>query len=240
LASCLDPGLRHGDGIQTYSGRINNPESIEQVSQLRWFSYGLVLVAIAAMVLFSWPKLAANLFATGVSGQSFMPHGMCYLWVPQLWWLHLSTDLLIGLSYVCILATLVYLIHRARRDIPFSWIFLAFGLFIIACAVTHFMGAWTIWNASYWLSGYTKLLTAVVSVATALVLPLQVPKVLSLVEAVKLSEQRKTQLEAAHIELAEARDAALEERRGSNRNSSPTCRMSCARRSTPSSATAKS
>jgi hypothetical protein len=23
LASCLDPGLRHGDGIQTYSGRIN-------------------------------------------------------------------------------------------------------------------------------------------------------------------------------------------------------------------------
>jgi len=187
-----------------------NPESIEQVSQLRWFSYGLVLVAIAAMVLFSWPKLAANLFATGVSGQSFMPHGMCYLWVPQLWWLHLSTDLLIGLSYVCISATLVYLIHRARRDIPFSWIFLAFGLFIIACAVTHFMGAWTIWNASYWLSGYTKLLTAVVSVATALVLPLQVPKVLSLVEAVKLSEQRKSQLEAAHIELAEARDAALE------------------------------
>lgn len=185
-------------------------ESIGQVSLARWWSYVAAMLASAALLLFLWPRLAANLFATGFGDLSFMPHGTCYLWVPQLFWLHVSTDLLIGLSYVAISATLVYLIHRARRDIPFSWVFLAFGLFIIACAATHFMGAWTIWHATYWLSGYAKLLTAGVSVATAVVLPLQVPKVFDLIEAVKLSEQRKAELEQAHVELAEARDAALE------------------------------
>ncbi len=185
-------------------------ESIEQVSSSRWLSYVGAMLACAALLLWGWPKLATHLFATGVGDLTFMPHGTCFLWVPQLWWLHLGTDLSIGISYVAISATLVYLIHRARRDIPFSWVFLAFGLFIIACAVTHFMGAWTIWHATYWLSGYAKLLTAVVSVATAVVLPLQVPKVLGLIEAVKLSEERRAQLERAHVELAEARDAALE------------------------------
>jgi signal transduction histidine kinase/CheY-like chemotaxis protein len=176
----------------------------------RIFSYGAGLVAPAAMLLFVWPKLAANLFASGFGEDSFMPHGFCYLWVPQLWLMHVSSDLLIGLSYVAISSTLVYLIYRARRDIPFSWIFLAFGVFIVACGMTHFMEVWTIWHATYWLSGYVKLLTASVSVATAVVLPFLVPKVFMLIESVKISEERKAQLETAHYELAEARDAALE------------------------------
>jgi signal transduction histidine kinase/CheY-like chemotaxis protein len=161
-------------------------------------------------LLVLWPGLASNLFSSGFGDRMFMPHGACYVWVPQLWLMHMSTDLLIGISYVAISLTLVYLIHRARRDIPFQWVFLAFGLFIIACGTTHFMEVWTIWNASYWLSGYAKLLTAAVSVATAVVLPGLVPKVLALIQTVKLSDERKAQLEIAHRELAEARDAALE------------------------------
>jgi signal transduction histidine kinase len=172
--------------------------------------YSAALLAPAAVLLAVWPRLATNLLATGFGEQSFMPHGICYLWVPQLWLLHVSTDLLIGVSYVTISSTLVYLIYRARHDIPFSWVFLAFGVFIIACSATHFMEVWTIWNATYWLSGYVKLLTAAASVATAVVLPFQVPKVFMLIEAVKLSEERRAQLERAHHELAEARDAALE------------------------------
>jgi signal transduction histidine kinase/CheY-like chemotaxis protein len=172
--------------------------------------YGFSLLGPAALLLVVWPKLAGNLFATGFEAQNFMPHGWCYMWVPQLWLMHVSTDLLIGLSYVAISSALVYLIYRARHDIPFSWVFLAFGLFIVACGATHFMEVWTIWHATYWLSGYIKLLTATISVATAVVLPFLVPKIFMLIQAVKLSEERKAQLESAHHELAEARDAALE------------------------------
>jgi hypothetical protein len=76
---------------------------------------------------------------------------------------------------------------------------------IFSCSITHFMEAWTIWHATYWLSGYIKLLTAASSVATAIVLPFLVPKVLTLIRAVKVSEERREQLETAHYELAEAR-----------------------------------
>jgi len=66
--------------------------------------------APAAVLLFAWPRLAANLFANGFAEQMFMPHGMCYLWVPQLYFLHVSSDLLIGLSYIAISSTLIYLV----------------------------------------------------------------------------------------------------------------------------------
>lgn len=68
----------------------------------------------------------------------FLPHGFCYLWNRPLLWTHLTSDLLIGVSYVVISFALAALVHRARRDIPFSVIFVAFGLFIITCGMTHF------------------------------------------------------------------------------------------------------
>ncbi len=166
-------------------------------------TYAAALLIPAGILLAIWPKLGSNLFANGFGGESFMPHGMCYLWVPQLYWMHVSSDLLIGLSYLAISSTLIYLIYRAREDMPFSWIFVAFGVFILACAGTHFMGVWTVWNPAYWLAGYVKLLTAAASVATAVVLPFLVPKVLSLIKAVKLSEERRVELERTQHSLAE-------------------------------------
>lgn len=50
----------------------------------------------------------------------------------------------LGIAYLAISGTLVYLVYRARRDIPFRWMFLAFGLFIVACGGTHFMEVVTI------------------------------------------------------------------------------------------------
>jgi PAS domain S-box-containing protein len=152
--------------------------------------YGVALVLSAVALLFIWPGLFRNLLATGSATEAFMPHQHCYLFINELVWLHLSTDTLIGLSYVSISLTLAYLVYRARRDIPFHWVFLAFGLFIIACGATHFMEVWTTYNATYWLSGYVKLVTAVASVATALVLPPLVPKTLALVQSAKLVEER--------------------------------------------------
>ena len=57
---------------------------------------------------------------------NFMPHGFCYLWNPRLVWLHVISDMLIGLSYLSIPVTLAYL-ARKRRDVPFHWMFGCFG-----------------------------------------------------------------------------------------------------------------
>jgi PAS domain S-box-containing protein len=99
----------------------------------------------------------------------FMPHGFCYLWTPGLIGLHVVSDALIALSYVSISVTLLY-ITRKRRDIPFSWMFLCFGAFIVACGGTHLAEVWTIWFPSYWPSGMLKAVTAGLSVATAILL----------------------------------------------------------------------
>src|SRR5262245_30439993 len=121
-----------------------------------------VLAAIAAVCC-----VAPDYWRKVLSTQGFMPHGHCYFWRPEVVWLHVGSDLLIGFSYVAISATLAYLVYKARRDIPFHWMILAFGLFIVACGGTHFMEVWTLWQPRYWLSGDVKLLTAAASVATA-------------------------------------------------------------------------
>src|ERR1044071_9744681 len=134
--------------------------------------------------------LMKSLFDTG----DFMAHGHCYLWLKSLVRLHLFSDLAIGLAYVAISLTLVYLVVRGRRDIPFNWMFLAFGAFIIACGATHFMEIWTLWTPVYWLSGAVKGITAAASVATALALPPLVPNALGLIRSAHLSDLRQAGL----------------------------------------------
>jgi PAS domain S-box-containing protein len=127
----------------------------------------------------------------------FMPHGYCYLWKPGLVWLHAGSDSLIALAYFSIPVTLFYFIRR-RRDLPFNWMFLCFGLFILACGSTHAMEVWTLWHGTYWLSGTIKLLTAVVSVPTAVLLAQLVPT------ALKLPSREALELEVRQRESAEA------------------------------------
>lgn len=166
----------------------------KRLSPLVYSSIGIVLVLL--LIRFMPSMLEAMLTTRG-----YAPHGFCILWDRQLLWLHVITDVLIGLAYVIIAFTLTYLVHRARRDIPFHWIPLAFGLFIVTCGGTHFMSAWTFWTPVYWLEGNVKLITAAASVATAVAFPPLVPRMLSLVQAAKISQERKQQLEQANSEL---------------------------------------
>ena len=50
---------------------------------------------------------------------NFMAHKYCYLSNPALIRLHLWSDLLIGVAYVAISLTLVYMVRKGRQDIPF-------------------------------------------------------------------------------------------------------------------------
>jgi len=104
-------------------------------------------------------------------------------------------------SYFSIALTLAYLVRRTRREIPYSWMFLAFGTFIIACGFTHFMEMVVLWKPLYWLAGDVKLVTALASVVTAIALPPLVPQIQSMVRSAHLSEARRLQLEKANDEL---------------------------------------
>jgi signal transduction histidine kinase len=139
---------------------------------------------------------------TAMADSPYLPHGYCYLWNQPLLLTHLLSDTLIGLSYVAISLSLAYLVHRARRDIPFSLVFIAFGLFIVACGLTHFMEVWTLWHPSYWAAGAVKIVTAAASVTTATAMPFTIPKILLTVRAKRYSREHA---------IATARAVALQE-----------------------------
>src|SRR5262249_40096459 len=110
-------------------------------------------------------------------------------------------------SYFLISIALAYLVFKSRRDIPFHWMFLAFGLFIIACGGTHFMEVVTIWIPVYVLSATIKGFTAAVSLPTPALLPFTVPRVLTLVQQAKASEEMTARLRASE----ERKEALLRE-----------------------------
>lgn len=122
-----------------------------------------------------------------ISSSSFIPHGHCYLWKPGLVWLHVLSDTLIAIAYYSIPITLLYFVRR-RRDLPFNWIFLLFGAFIVFCGTTHLMEVWTLWYPTYWSSGVLKSATAAISLFTAFQLVPIVPKALALPSPAQLRQ----------------------------------------------------
>src|SRR5580704_18660588 len=116
-----------------------------------------------------------QLFTAG----GFPPHGYCCQWNWGLVWLHVLSDALIAVAYFTIPFTLLYFI-RKRRDLPFSWMFALFGVFIVACGTTHLMEVWNLWHAQYWLAGVIKAITAAASLPTAILLGRIAPQALEL------------------------------------------------------------
>ncbi len=128
----------------------------------------------------------------------FIAHGHCYLWKPGLVWLHISSDALIALAYYSIPLILVYFV-RKRKDLPFYWLFLLFSAFILSCGTTHIMEVWTLWHPTYWLAGFIKAITAIVSLYTAIALVPIIPLALALPSPAQL-EAANRKLEAEIIE----------------------------------------
>ncbi len=188
-----------------WSGLSNNDEetfSRQRAAQVRYFVAGLALLAASALL---WPLLGR-----GLENLQFMPHAFCYLGNPTLISVNLVSDLLIGLSYVVISFTLLYMVRASKGGIPFHWMFLAFGTFIIACGGTHFMEAITLWHPVYWMSAYVKVVTAVASVATAIALPLVMPRILANMATVREAEERSVQLAKANEQLSAANEKLQE------------------------------
>src|SRR5260370_40767020 len=96
--------------------------------------------------------------------------------------------------------------------------FLMFGLFIVACGSTHVIEVWNLWHADYWLAGIVKLITAIASIISAILLFQLVPKALSLPSPDVLQEgnqklmERTEELARANAGQASATSAILRSR----------------------------
>ncbi|SCW60558.1 MULTISPECIES: sensor histidine kinase [unclassified Pseudomonas] len=145
-----------------------------------------------------------------LTDKRFMPHGHCYMWRPDLLWTNVIADGLITLSYVTIPFTLLYFIHK-RKDVPFDWMLAAFGAFILACGTSHVMEILTIWQPYYWLSALVKVITAIASVITAILLVRLVPAALKIPSPQQLAKVNEELREAQAELVTTARRAGMAE-----------------------------
>ena len=139
-----------------------------------------------------------------MSPQDYMPHGMCFLWQPELIALHVASDSAIALAYYSIPIALIYFVNK-RTDLAFPTIFVLTGLFILACGTTHIMGVWTLWFPDYRLDGGIKAVTALLSIGTAIAIWKVMPLALALPSTAQLEQANKALgEEIGHRQRAEA------------------------------------
>src|SRR5712675_271696 len=143
-----------------------------------------------------------------MSPQDYMPHGMCFLWQPELIALHVASDSAIALAYYSIPIALIYFVNK-RTDLAFPTIFVLTGLFILACGTTHIMGVWTLWFPDYRLDGGIKAATALLSVGTAAAIWKVMPLALALPSTAQL--ERANELLGTEINQRQRAEAALRE-----------------------------
>ncbi len=110
--------------------------------------------------------------------------------------LHVFSDFLIGICYLSISAALLTLVARTGRALPYRWLFLAFGTFIVSCGWTHFMHVAVVANTANWgWLGVSQAVTVVTSGATTLLLPRSVPAIMRFI-----TEARRVQEHAATVQ----------------------------------------
>jgi len=134
----------------------------------------------------------ADFFDSG----NFMPHGHCFLWQPDILWLHVLSDAAIAIAYFSIPFVLLHFV-RTRKDMPFPKVFLLFGAFILLCGATHLMSIWVLWRPDYALEGVLKALTAIASIATFLITIKLIPQALLLASPKQLGKVNE-ELQAAN------------------------------------------
>jgi chemotaxis family two-component system sensor kinase Cph1 len=133
--------------------------------------------------------------STLIDTGGFLPHGVCYLQQTDLILLHVISDALVALAYFMIPVALMYVTRRMSHRLSFNWAIGLFAAFIILCGAGHVLDIVVIWKPVYWLQGWQRALTAIVSLATAFsIIPL-IPRLLSM--------RTPEELESANLRLRE-------------------------------------
>ena len=156
--------------------------------------------ALAALIVV--PMLA---MADGAEIRGALPGTM----TPALMMVMAIANGVIAVSYASIPIFLVAFKVR-RKDLPFSWVLVLFGLFILACGTTHFVHVVGLWWPVGWWQATVDSICAAASLATAVVLWPLLPKILALPSPEQLRlvnralEVEKSSLERTRDELRRA------------------------------------
>ncbi len=124
-----------------------------------------------------------------------LPHGFCISWSPQILWTHVISNGVIAVAYFSIPFVLGYIAYK-RRDFNFRTALILFSGFIISCGLTHLTAIIMVWKPIYIFDNVIMVITAILSLGTALYLLPLIPKILSIPSSAQLTDlNRKLEAE---------------------------------------------
>lgn len=118
---------------------------------------------------------------------ALMPHGYCFLWNRSLTLMHVLADVAIAGAYLSI--PIMMFLQRHRVTARIRPLLILFAAFILSCGIGHTLSAWNIWHGDYWIEGGWKVVTATISIWTALELTRQFPFIMGLQQRLEDTEQ---------------------------------------------------
>jgi signal transduction histidine kinase len=122
-----------------------------------------------------------------IFNNNYMPHGACYFWEPATLWSNVLGDGVTAFSYYMIPGLLIYFVNK-RKDIEINALLIAFAVFIVACGTVHVMMIVNVWYPYYDVSGFIKIIMALVSVGTVFMLWKSLPELLKIPSPAALQE----------------------------------------------------
>ncbi len=115
----------------------------------------------------------------GIFDQALMAHGYCLLWNPWLVGLHAGSDFLIFAAY-CAIPVAIWIFVSKRPNVEMKGLARLFAAFILWCGLTHIINLLTLWWPIYEFQALVKVVTAGISVTTAVVIFPLIPRALAI------------------------------------------------------------
>lgn len=141
-----------------------------------------------------------------LSSPDFLPHGVCLAWQPSVVATMFGSQVLMGLSYLSVAATL-YIFSRRRPDFPYPALMVLFAAVFAACGISHLTDAATLWWPGYGVQAIIKAVVAALSVPGAVLMWVLLPKALTLPSPAEL-HLANAELATTVEELRSAKEAA--------------------------------
>lgn len=155
-----------------------------------------IVSPIAVAALLALARTGADTFGV-LSTAGFMPHRMCLSGSSALIWIDACADLVIFGAYMVIPSLLIKAFRHGiviqpdneEKMAQAAPLLIWFAAFILSCGLTHIMGTITIWYPYYYVDCALRIMTAVASVGTCVVLSRKLPILMGIVGITDLMVQ---------------------------------------------------
>ena len=133
-------------------------------------------IVLFCLIVFGFWYFGANLFSI------LLQRSRAYTPPQFLTWLSLISSLSIAVAF-CVMPLSLFRIVRQRSDVPFGWVVLCIAGFLFLCGLSAFFGLLTVWFQGpvvIWSLVLSRVATALLSIATLLILRALVPRILEI------------------------------------------------------------